>query len=339
MINTLSICPTCYKKIPAQIVCQYNTAWMIKTCDVHGKFETIVDPEYSHVAAYYNTTTLGKNKAILVPINSDCNMSCEWCYTKDVSTEIKPPEFYNNQLLELRLQGYTMLLSGGEPTIIPGFFAYCADLMRMGWPVVTMSNMIKFADKEFLEEFVGIGLVTNKTLHADFSMQHPRNYDGMVCANKFQALANIESLGLKANCIQFSIQDLDELDWIRSFYDMTKHLYRNIRIRTMYGFWNDKSPKIYLSQLHRRFMEVFGDLTPVQGDTIESSNLYSIYMRDEHCGISLSSAPTVHNVDTRVAQRPTYAYAQDGKFYSFPVAQIINEGIQKGWYGGFKICN
>jgi pyruvate-formate lyase-activating enzyme len=312
-------------------------AWIRKTCDVHGESEALVDPDSSVVTNHYNIGTMGINKAVLVPITADCNMTCSWCFTHDVPTPARTAKYYNDKLIDLKLQGFAMLLSGGEPTIRPDFFEFVNELTVNGWPVVTMSNMIKFADPLFMQECARVGLVKNDLLHVDFSMQHPKNYSGEVAAQKFSALANLERFGLKANCIQFSISNLDEMEWIRNFYNDTKHLYRHMRIRSLYGFWKDDSKKIYLSQLQEGFKQYFGDLTPMLTTFPESSNIYSLYTQVENCGISLSSSPTVHNVDLLSARRPTYALALDGKYYSFPVAQIVSEGITKGWYNGFRI--
>jgi hypothetical protein len=262
-------------------------------------------------------------------------MKCPWCFTDGVDTPERTAAEYDRQLVDLRLAGYTILLSGGEPTVRGDFIELVAGLQRLGWPVVTMSNMIKFADLEFMR---ASGLVRGDTLLADFSMQHPKNYSEDVLASKRAALENCGALGIKANCIQFSVASLDELQWIREFYDETKQFYHNIRIRTLYGFWKDDSQKIYLSQLYKRFIEVFGDLIPAADTRLESTNIYSIYMRDPYCGLSLSSSPTVHNVDLLSCRRPTYAVALDGKYYSFPVAQIVSEGITKGWYNGYKLA-
>ncbi len=336
-IQTLSICPECYKRIPADIVIRDGAAWMTKTCDVHGDFEALVDPDASLIMQHYNTGTRGLNKAVLVPITPECNMSCSWCYTNGVKTKICKPEYYDRAMIDLKLQGFTFLASGGEPTIMPDFFDFISRMKQLGWPIVTMSNMLKFADIRFMEECATIGMVQNHVLHADFSMQHPKNYDGEIAAAKYGALCNLERLGIKANCIQFSIGSLDELQYIRKFYDDTKNLYNHIRIRTLFGFWKDESEKIYLSQLFNEFKQVFGDLMPVFTNDFESSNIYSLYMRDTNCGISLSSAPTVNNLDVLSARRPTLAMALDGKCYSLPVAQIISEGIEKGWYNGYKV--
>lgn len=340
MINTLSICPVCYKRIPASIVFRGKAAWMVQNCPVHGAREGLIDPDSKIVTQFYNTGTLGKNKAILVPITDKCNMECSWCYTKGVDIPIKPPEFYDRHLIDLKTKGYTILLSGGEPTTIPDFHGYCRELMQRGWSVVTMSNMLAFADPLFMQETINVGMVTRDgTLCVDWSMQHPTNYNGEIAAQKYAALSNLERFGVKANCIQFSIGSLNEIPWIRQFYNDTKHLYNHLRIRSLHGFWKDDSEKIYLSQLLDGFQDHFGDLTPMlagPGD-VETSNIYSIYLRTAFGGISLSSAPTVGNVDLLNARRPTYGWALDQKYYSFPVAQIISEGIEKGWYNGYRL--
>jgi hypothetical protein len=328
------MCPTCYKRIPASIRIENGAAIIRKACPVHGTSSAIIDPDGSMVLRQYNQGTLGLNKAVLIPVTDKCDMSCSWCYMKGVKTKERAAEYYDERYFDLKQAGFAILLSGGEPTCREDFVPFVARLQQLGWTVVTMSNMVNFADGNFMKQ---CGLIYGKLLLADFSMQHPKNYSIEILASKMQALKNLENLGLQANCIQFSISDLDEIPWIRTFYDDTKHLYRNIRIRSLHGFWKDKSKKIYLSKLYNSFIESFGDLMPMQDLRLESTNIYSIYMRDANCGISLSSAPTVSNIDLSSCSRPTYGVALDDKYYGFPVAQIISEGIQKGWYNGYKL--
>ena len=337
MIRSFSMCPVCYKRIPAAISVVDGQAVMSKVCAVHKKFGALIDPDGGMFLRNYNTGTMGINKAVLVPVTGTCNMSCgspSWCYTKGVPIPENSAKYYDRHLHDLKQAGFAILLSGGEPTCRKDFVEFSNELKALGWPVVTMSNMIAFADGNFMKT---CGYIHGGTLWADFSMQHPKNYSSEILSAKMQALSNLENLGIKANCIQFSVSDLDELPWIREFYNDTKRLYKNIRIRTLHGFWKDKSEKIYLSQLYKAFLDNFADLMPSQDFRLESTNIYSIYMRTDHCGISLSSSPTVHNVDLASCSRPTYGIALDGKFYGFPVAQIISEGIEKGWYNGYKI--
>jgi hypothetical protein len=335
MIKTFSICSECYKRIPAYIDIQNGAAIINKMCDTHGKSTAVVDPDGAMILRQYNHGTMGLNKALLIPVTSRCNMKCPWCYTRGVDIKEKSAHYYDAHFCDLKHQRFAILLSGGEPTMRKDFIPFVRELQNLGWIVVTMSNMIKFANIDFMKD---CGLILGNVLLADFSMQHPKNYSDKAHKAKMACLANLEKLGLQANCMQFSVSSLDELPWIRNFYNDTKHLYRNLRIRTLHGFWKDTSEKIYLSNLYNTFMATFGDLMPMFDNSLESTNIYSIYMREGGCGISLSSSPTVHNVDLYSCKRPTYGVALDGKYYGFPVAQIISEGIQKGWYNGFKIC-
>jgi pyruvate-formate lyase-activating enzyme len=337
MINTTSLCNVCYKKIPAKISIESGAVHMHKKCNVHGEFSSLIDKDAKIFTENYNIGTEGINKAILVPVTDRCNMSCSWCFTKGVKTEEKSAEYYDRFLVDLKISGYSFLLTGGEPTERKDFFEFCKYLYLAGWPVVTMTNMINFADELFVKECFNVGLVNNGLLHADFSMQHPKNYSGEIAAKKFKAITNLEKFGIKANCVQFSISSLDELWYIREFFNDTKHLYHHIRIRTMFGNWKDSSDKIFLSDLHNSFVEIFGDLSPIKTRFPESSNIYSLYFSVGSNGFSLSSGPTVENVDMLSARRPTHMLALDERYYSFPVAQIVNEGIHKGWYNGFKL--
>jgi MoaA/NifB/PqqE/SkfB family radical SAM enzyme len=340
MINTMSICPECYRKIPADIVVHDGSAWMHKECPVHGKFVAMVEKDASILNTFYSTATTGQNKSILVPITDSCNMKCPWCYYPMTDKDLQSAKHFDRTLLEMKIQGYNLLLSGGEPTTRPDFFSFTKELREKNWQLFLMTNMITLSDPDFFESVLDAGYCDHsKTLHASLSMQHPKNYSEEIYRKKVGALVNLERNGLKANCIQFSISSLEELQWIRTFYDDTKRLYNHVRIRTMYGNWQNKNAKdkIWLSDLHKEFLSEFGDLIPTAASYPETSNIYSIYMRDKYCGISLSSAPTVENIDLMSCSRPTLQLAKDGKCYSVPVAQIVSEGIDRGWYNGFKI--
>ena len=173
------------------------------------------------------------------------------------------------------------------------------------------------------------------------SMQHPKNYSPEIFKLKMQALENLDHAGQKAMCVMFSITSLDELDYIREFYSQTKHLYGMIRIRTMFRNWankGDTSEHIFLSDLHKRFTYKFGDLTPIQTNRVESSNIYCLYLgMDDGMNVSLSSAPSVENLDHHVCTRPVFMLANDGKCYPVPIAQIVNEGYERGWNSGMAL--
>ena len=271
MIQTLSLCPTCYRKIPAFIFPRGKEAWMKKTCPAHGEFEALVERSWTHFSAFYRYGTLGNNNSIIVHIHNDCNMkpACSWCYYGD--DEIHDQQFLNSLLYEpyrgMQPRPFSLMFSGGEPTERPDYHNFTEQAFNMGWFPSTITNMINLADREFFYDTLGDAWVDGASNYRfACSMQHPRNYSGKVLSQKMEAWDNIDSEGLKASCAMFSIQSLDELEWIKAFYDDKRHLFSMLRIRTMFHNWRNKGEQqIFQSELYEAFMDVFGErYTPVQ---------------------------------------------------------------------------
>lgn len=337
MINTLSLCPTCYKKIPAEIFIKDGAVWMVKNCDQHGHFSVLVEKDPGFFSAFYKEGTLGRNNSIIVNSYDKCNLSCKWCYYPTGEERILTPREVD-QILAL-YRNYTIMLSGGEPTIDPEFFGKLAAYANMGWNVSSITNMVKLADTEFFKRAMGSPLLVGSTMNFACSFQHPSTYPEGVLATKLQALHNFEIAGVKPACVMFSIESLDELDFIKEFYGRTRGFYPMIRIRTMFRNWKAKGIKkeLFLSDLYKAFLEKFQEFSPIQSETYERSNLYCLYMKMEGCEVSLSCSPSVDDIDYNQCARPVFMLARDLRCHPVPVAQIINEGIANNWLDGFQL--
>ena len=339
MIETISLCPVCYKKIPAFIYPKDKQAWMKKECDVHGKFKAMVERSWNHWSNFYRYGSIGINNYIIVHISDKCNMKCPWCYYGQGEEKIHDMDFFH-QLLYEPYRGYGLMFSGGEPTIRDDYFDVVKQAHLMGWRPSTITNMINLAYDDFFKKTLNDEFITsNNTYNFALSFQHPKNYSDVEYQAKLKALDNIGKAGLKAACVMFSIQTLDELDYIKDFYDKTRQLYSMLRIRTMFCNWNNKSEKkLFQSDLHEAFMDKFAEYTPVQCSLIEQSTAYGMYLwTREMRHISLMSGPTVENIDYHLCSRPVYMLGRDYRCYPVAIAQIINEGISKGWKDGFQI--
>jgi hypothetical protein len=232
------------------------------------------------------------------------------------------------------------MLSGGEPTMRPDYLEFVTKAYDRGWKPSTITNMINLGNDEFFRSTLNEAFVDEKRNYSfAMSFQHPKNYSAEILAAKVRALENIEKEKLRAACVMFSIQSLDELDYIKEFYDRTKHLYSMLRIRTMFNNWANKGEKqMYLSELHKAFMLKFEQYCPTQSTKVEHSNIYCLYMETNELGaISLSSAPTVENVDYHMCSRPVYMLANDLRCYPVPLTQLVNQGMSAGWKDGYEI--
>lgn len=339
MIKTLSLCPTCYKKIPAEIVFSGGMVVMNKTCDVHGPFSSVVEKDIKHFSTFYEDGTEGNNNTIIINVHNQCNMSCSWCYYPMGVEKSHDMDYYDNILRPYK-GNYNLLLSGGEPTIRPDYFEFIKKGCELGWGMATITNMLKLADDEFMYKALNPYFIQGNTFKFAMSMQHPKNYSKEILDLKVKAIENVEKSGLKAMCVMFSIQSLDELDWIREFYNHTKHCYTMIRIRTMFKNWanKDDKTKLFSSDLHKAFIDKFSDLHPIHSRSIEHSNVYCQYLKmGDGMNVSLSSAPTVDNLDYHQCLRPVFMLAMDDRCYPVPIAQIINEGISNSYKDGSKL--
>jgi len=316
MINTLSLCPTCYRKVEAQISFQNGLVVMTKFCPEHGPFSAIVERDIQHFSNFYSEGTLGNNNTIILNINSSCNMSCPWCYYPKSQEELKPFSFYDAVLGKYR--HFSLLLSGGEPTIRPDFFEFVQEGVARGWRLAAITNMLQLGNPAFYERVLGSPLTSGGIVNFAMSMQHPKNYSQEILKQKVAALHNLDFSGKKAMCAMFSIQSLDELDYIREWYDASKKLYTMLRIRTMFGNWGDKGDqnKLFLSDLHKAFLYKFSDLMPKISRKVESSNIYCLYLEmQDGMQVSLSSSPTVENLDYHQCSRPVFMLAKDNRCY------------------------
>lgn len=230
-------------------------------------------------------------------------------------------------------------MSGGEPTLRPDFFGFTAEGAARGWNMSAITNMLRMAEPEFFEKVLESSLTTGNMVKFAMSMQHPKNYSKKVLMQKVKAIEALESNEKQAMCAMFSIQSLDELDFIRSWYDATKKFYPMLRIRTMFGNWKNKgAEKVWLSDLHKAFLHKFSDLMPKVSLKVEKSNIYCLYLEmNDGMQVSLSSAPTVDNLDYHQCSRPVFMLAEDGKCYPVPICQIVSEGIERGWKDGYKL--
>jgi uncharacterized radical SAM superfamily Fe-S cluster-containing enzyme len=150
---TISLCPTCLKRIEAKIVFEDEKVYMLKTCPDHGFHKVVIatDINYYKSIRNYNkpseTPLRFHNKVhygcpydcglctdheqhsclTLVEITDRCNLSCPTCYA------MSSPHYGRHRTLEevermldviVASEGEpdVVQISGGEPTIHPHFF-------------------------------------------------------------------------------------------------------------------------------------------------------------------------------------------------------------------------
>src|SRR4030042_2995064 len=79
--STLSLCPKCYKRIPAGIyVDDEQFVIMQKTCSEHGDFKSVVERSAQFYAQCSNAGARTIYGGHFIDITRRCNLACKHCY-------------------------------------------------------------------------------------------------------------------------------------------------------------------------------------------------------------------------------------------------------------------
>ena len=150
---TLSLCPTCLKRIDAKIVFEEGKVFMLKRCPEHGRSKVLIADDieyYKNIRNYnkpsefpykFNTTTdygcpydcglcpdhEQHSCLSIIEVTDRCNLTCPTCYASSspgygrhrTLDEIKK---MLDTIVANEVEPDVVQISGGEPTIHPQFF-------------------------------------------------------------------------------------------------------------------------------------------------------------------------------------------------------------------------
>jgi uncharacterized radical SAM superfamily Fe-S cluster-containing enzyme len=165
--KTGSICPICFKTIPASYAQIGDKTYLKKICHEHGDFEALVWDEEDladNILSYDSWNTEGFNTiptsfeteaingcphdcglcenhkqqacCVLIEITQNCDQNCKYCFasassdngnTKDLSIP-EIREIYEDLLRKNNGRPFNIQLSGGEPTLHPDL----PEIIKMG---------------------------------------------------------------------------------------------------------------------------------------------------------------------------------------------------------------
>ena len=190
--TTVSICPKCYKKIPATLYEEDGKVFIEKTCPEHGKFRDIYwgDAElykkynsYQYISSIevthsktekgcpYDCGLCPNHKTTTVLANIDltnrCNLNCPICFANAGKTGVVyEPTFQEvKRMMEILRSEIpptpAIQFAGGEPTLRKDLFDIIKLAKEMGFLHIQLAtNGIKLKNKEYLRELKEAGLST-----------------------------------------------------------------------------------------------------------------------------------------------------------------------------------
>lgn len=147
--ETLSLCPICLKRIPAQKVSYGSRTYLEKECTKHGKFKTLIwqgSPKFenwrkkeqndkpkffdtvSDLGCPYDCGICEQHRqevcCVLLNLTERCNQHCGFCFASAENTPKNPDisiatieRIYDSLIAKSPENPYNIHLSGGEPTV------------------------------------------------------------------------------------------------------------------------------------------------------------------------------------------------------------------------------
>ncbi len=167
--QTDSICPICKKIIKADIIDENGSAYMVKECQEHGRFRSIVSKYswyYKGLGSLYDTLfpqghLLGKDTFHNLTIHptSKCNLSCSICYADSLDKKYGEPSLHEiERMLKTVKSRKVISILGGEPTMREDIFQIIRLFKKAGHHVEFFTNGIKLKDLDYLKKLKKSGV-------------------------------------------------------------------------------------------------------------------------------------------------------------------------------------
>lgn len=341
--KTISLCPECYKEIPASVFVDGNVVRMHKFCKQHGKFKSIVEKDadfYLRIKESYFPDEIYKislmNQTCLVSVTNRCNLHCAHCYFEpDDNSKDRTIDEIIKQINNIDNRMSQIVLAGAEATVRKDLPELILKIKKLGREVHLLTNGVFLSDLGYTKNLKDAGL---DMAYIGF---HHKNYhnDDNIRTKQMQGIGNLEKVGIKMGYVSYTMKGLDELKDIIEEIQNFPYSPNSFKIRTSANIGRTiKGKNIFVSELYKRILliahETGANFKIFQAD----NNVYHITMSLGNKVLRLIHWADVHNIDLQELDCGPWANFVDGCNYSNFLHQIILcEGIKKGKLSPLKI--
>lgn len=322
--NTVSLCPTCYKQIPAYIDAHQDGVFLNKRCSEHGPFSAMVErsPEYYFQCKAANAKNI--YNGFFLDVTERCNLKCKYCYYRTSNKKDPSIESLKSEAIIHANRG-PIILTGGEPSLREDLPEVISELNSISPNVELLTNGHGVTSR--LNELAPL-LDNNDVLRINLSLHLESMGSDLVLIDA------VSELGKKLESVLCVIDSLEQIDNILAFGEKYKHCIEAIRIKAATKLWNEQKPenKIFVSDMWNHVKKYTP--TPMWWRNNKTS-----FFNFELNGVyyMLVSWYDVYNVDLIDIFCPPYYRAKNGQIENIVTACLINEGMSKGWLNGSEV--
>ncbi len=208
MTETISMCPECYRHVPAKKVFRNDGVYLIKECPVHGQREDLVETDVD----FYKSQDYDKRQpsSYWLDITNRCNLDCPHCYQMPDSKSKDPSiDFLLSQVQSWPDNGYPVSLVGAEPTVRKDLDILVKAIQSLpGKPrmIMIVTNGINLGRYSYAKKFQGI-----KNLKWTIGLNHPNYNGGTIRSKQEKGIKNCVDLGLVIKNFTYTLGSLDQL--------------------------------------------------------------------------------------------------------------------------------
>jgi organic radical activating enzyme len=336
--HTVSLCPTCYREIPAEIYIVPGGVRMGKVCPEHGPSDGLVEKDPVFYTLVRSMDSPFIYAGYFVDVTRACNLRCEYCYypleKKDPEAMFDIPRVVADCAVNKQLQPF--VLTGGEPTTRPDICDLIEAVQKVG-SVEMLTNGVTMADPKVYDSIVPLLLRPDGSAAIHLSI-HPQAQDSAETV-----LQQCCDRGIKMGSCLIVIDSETQFTRAMSFVNTWQNEVLCWRIKAASRIWHEQKPsaakdesgKVFVSDMLDWLDEMGGWSFIQQPGSGNKSVFVNVRWRNSY--LMLVSWHDVNNVDLLdIACAPFYR-ARNGEVCNFVTAGLINEGMQKGWMKGTNI--
>lgn len=248
--DTLSICETCYRHVPAMRFERDGSIWLGKSCKWHGYREYLVEPDADFYLGYnYRRRAL---ESYFIEVTNRCNLTCPHCYQEPDSKSVDPSiEYLLDIIKSWPDDGFSVALVGAEPTVrkdLPELVYAIQALPGKPRGIMILTNGVYLADKEYASKFKDF-----KNLMWTIGLNHPDYQGHTVRRKQMEGIENCRELGLHIKNVSYTLEDMTQLEYcLEEIQEWGTSVCEQYRIRCGADIGRHPGgPKIFLSDLVR----------------------------------------------------------------------------------------
>lgn len=331
--ETTSLCQTCYRVIPADIVVAADGVVMHKACPEHGAQAAIVERDplfYMYVKSVVRSPSI--YDGYFLDVTRRCNLRCKFCFYQLEKSDPAGEYSIESLVSEARANECRapFIITGGEPTTRKDIAAVIEAVRAVG-PAELLSNGHGLSSREGFNSIMPLIMSSPDVANLNLSL-HVNETDDWKKVLEF-----CREDGIRIESALIVIDSKEEFWKAIELAKSCADVVMSFRIKAASRIWAEQKPeKIFTSDM-MGWLEESGRPVSMILDGTRHNKVSIINVMYDGVWLMLVSWYETANVDLQDIECAPFYRARNGEVANFVTACLINEGMEKGWMKGRRM--